>query len=181
LRPARTGKRITRFDLLLVENAGTLVSVDARLPNPIVHEALLTGRLPSLGRFSTIQREVRRGPSRLDFLLTDGAGQRCWLETKSVTLVENGRALFPDAPTERGRRQVIELLDAVDAGERAAVIFVVQRSDATEFSPHGAADPDLADALQEADARGVAVQAYGCEVSLTGIALDRSLPVRLPS
>jgi len=179
LRPASDPARRTSYDLLLVEHAGQLVSVDARLPNTLLSEALLASRLLAFQQYATIRREVRRGQSRLDFLLQDGRGHRCWLETKSVTLVVEGRALFPDAPTARGRRHLIELREAVDAGERAAVVFVVQRSDARAFSPHPTADTAFSQALDEVHARGVTVLAYGCHVSRSGVTLDRPLPVCL--
>ncbi len=178
LRPASGPARRTRYDLLLVEHAGTLVSVDARLPNPLVHEALLASRLPPFADYRSIRREVRLGESRLDFLL-ERAGQRCGLETKSVTLVENGMALFPDAPTTRGRRHLMTLQEAAAAGDRAAVFFVVQRADATGFSPHPTAAPAFAEALRQAHAGGVEVHAYGCQVSHAGIWLDAPLPVAL--
>jgi hypothetical protein len=85
-----------------------MVSVDARRPNPLLHEALLAGRLPPFAGYRTIRREVCLGESRLDFLLEDQE-RRCWIETKSVTLVENGVALFPDALTVRGRRHLAAL------------------------------------------------------------------------
>ncbi len=106
-----TGRK-TVCHLALVEYAGTLVSVDARLPNRLVAEALAAGRLTPLAGYATVRAEVRTGASRLDFLLSDGpdaARPRCWLEVKSVTLVEDGLALFPDAPTTRGVKHLEEL------------------------------------------------------------------------
>jgi sugar fermentation stimulation protein A len=181
LRPASDPRRRTSYDLLLVEHAGQLVSVDARLPNPLLHEALLAGRVPAFRAYGSIRREARLGRSRLDFLLEDGREQRCWLETKSVTLVEEGIALFPDAPTARGRRHLLELQEAVFAGDRAVVLFVIQRSDAAAFSPHPTADMTFSQTLDEAHAHGVSVLAYGCSVSLSGVTLDSQLPVRLGS
>jgi sugar fermentation stimulation protein A len=179
LRPASSQARRTGHDLSLVEYAGTLVSVDARLPNRLLHEALLAARLPALRAYSDIRRESHRGDSRLDFLLQGASGERCWLETKSVTLVEEGVALFPDAPTARGRRHLVELQKAIAAGERAAVVFVVQRCDARAFSPHPTADPAFSQTLSEAHASGVMVWAYDCEVSVSSVTLRGPLPVRL--
>lgn len=178
LRPASNPNRRTRYDMLLVEHAGTLVSVDARLPNPLVHEALLAGRLPPFAAYPIIHREVRRGESRLDFLL-EGEDRRCWVETKSVTLVEDGLALFPDAPTVRGRRHLAALRETLADGDRAVVLFVVQRADAVAFAPHPTADPAFAAALREAQAAGVEVYACGCRVSHVGIWLDKLLPCSL--
>ena len=54
-------------------------------------------RLPPFAGYRTIRCEVCLGESCFDFLLEDEE-RRCWIETKSVTLVENGVALFPNAP-----------------------------------------------------------------------------------
>ena len=120
LRPVSGPARRTRYDLLLVEHAGTMVSVDARLPNPLLHAALLAGRLPPFAGYRTIRREVCLGESRLVFLLEDEE-RRCWIETKSVTLMENSVALFPDALTVRGRRRLAALRAAAAGGPIAKV------------------------------------------------------------
>ena len=142
--------------------AGVLVSVDARLPNPLLADALARGGLPQFAGYTGIRGEAVRGQSRLDFLLTDGGGNRCWIETKSVTLVEDGLALFPDAPTLRGCKHLEELGAAVAGGDRAALVFVVQRPDARCLAPHVAADPAFTAALARAAAAGVEVYAYTC-------------------
>ena len=124
-----SSRRKTRFDLKLVEYAGVLVSMDARLPNPLFAEALEAGQLASFQDCIHFEREVRLGNSRLDFCLSVPDGI-CWVEVKSVTLVEDGVARFPDAPTTRGARHVRELTAAASKGEGAAIVFVVQRPDA---------------------------------------------------
>jgi sugar fermentation stimulation protein A len=166
--------------LLLVEHDGSLVSVDSRLPNRLLPEALMAGRLPAFPEVSTLRGEVRRGNSRLDFVLETTDGPPMWIEAKSVTLVEEGLALFPDAPTARGRRHLIELQDAINAGDRAAEVFVVQRADACAFSPHPTADPDFRAALQEACRHGVTVHAVACQVGLRSIDVSHPLAVLLP-
>jgi sugar fermentation stimulation protein A len=175
LAPATSANRKTAYDLKLVEHADTLVSIDARLPNPLFQEALADGRL-GWGRFCRIAREVRRGASRLDFRLSGPTGV-CWVETKSVTLVKGGVALFPDAPTVRGHRHLLELIDAVMSGESAAVVFVIQRSDAVRLRPHREADPTFADALHRASEVGVMVRAYTCRVTIEEISIAREVPV----
>jgi len=94
-------------------------------------------------------------------------------------LVEEGTALFPDAVTARGRRHVEELARAVALGDRAAVVFVVQRDDATRFAPHDASDPLFGQALRLAAAAGVEVYAYTCRVSEQEVCIDRPIPVML--
>ncbi len=170
--------RKTACHLALVEYADTLVSVDARLPNRLVAEALSAGRLAPLAGYATVRPEVRVGSSRLDFLLSDGqAGPRCWLEVKSVTLVEDGLALFPDAPTTRGVKHLEELAALRRNGERVAVGFVIQRSDALRFAPHPTADPAFAAALRRVQAEGVEVYAWRCAVDHNAIELTDPVPV----
>jgi sugar fermentation stimulation protein A len=171
--------RKTACHLALVEYAGTVVSVDARLPNRLVAEALAAGRLAPLGGYSQVQPEVHVGASRLDFLLDDGPHAlqpRCWLEIKSVTLVEEGVALFPDAPTARGVKHLEELAALRRAGERVAVGFVVQRSDAGRFAPHPTADLTFAATLRRAHAEGVEVYAWRCAVNHNAIELTDQIP-----
>jgi len=177
LAPAHAVGRKTAYDLALVELESGLVSVDARLPNALFHEALLQGGWGWEG-YSAIAREVQRGKSRLDFCLTGAAG-RCWVEVKSVTLVREGVAMFPDAPTARGARHVRELTQAVDDGDAAAVVFIVQRADAVRFRPFAEHDADLAAALVAAQAAGVQVRAIGCQVSTTEVRLAGDMPVSL--
>jgi sugar fermentation stimulation protein A len=181
LTPAPAGaraRRKTAYDVTLVKCSDCLVSVDARLPSSLVAAALYCDRLDRWSDYVMIQREVSHGASRLDLRL-DGAKDvpPCWIEVKSVTLVENGVALFPDAPTARGRRHMEELIEILRAGERAAAVFVVQRDDPERFKPHPTADPAFAAALSQANAAGVNILAYRCHVTLEGIELTGSIPV----
>jgi sugar fermentation stimulation protein A len=175
LAPISSSHRKTSYDLKLVRYAGVWISVDARLPNPLFAEAFGDGRLAEFSMSTDLRREVRLGDSRIDFLLNGPAGQ-CWVETKSVTLVEDGSALFPDAPTERGRRHLGEMANAVRQGDQAAIVFIIQRPDARALRPHYRADPDFARALQRAVKAGVRALAYRCLVSEQEIVLEESIP-----
>ena len=177
--PAPDGTtRKTAFDLALVDIGTTLSSADARLPNKLVAEAISAGRLPQFAAYPAVRPESTFGESRLDFLLEGPAGS-CYVETKSVTLVEDGVGLFPDAPTLRGVKHLHSLMAAMDAGYRAGVIFVIQRDDAEAFAPHDTADPLLGETLRAAVDRGVEVWAYRCRVDERRIELAESIPVRL--
>lgn len=168
--------RRTRYDMLLADIDGLLVSLDARLPNDLVDEALLKRTLAPFREYDTVRREITYGDSRFDFMLQRG-GQLCYVEVKSITLVEGGRGLFPDAPTLRGRRHVEGLVQARQEGHGAAAVFVIQRPDAASFSPNDATDPDFGRALREARQAGVGVYAYRCRVSLKEIAIEDEVPV----
>ncbi len=178
LRPAAAPHRKTAFDLALVDLGGFLCSADSQLPPLLLQEAFTRGHLPPFTDYKCVRREVTFGESRLDLLLSGPPGL-CYVEAKSVTLVEDGVGLFPDAPTERGRKHLISLTKAIKAGHRAAVVFVVQRPDATAFAPHDTADPKLGQGLRDAVQAGVTALAYNCGVDLQGVHLNAEIPVLL--
>ena len=176
LKPAAAPGRKTAYDLALVLADGEMVSADARLPNSLVAEAVAAGSLNWLGGMAKVTREATFGESRFDLLLENEAGRR-YIEVKSCTLVENGVGLFPDSPTTRGAKHLKTLAEAVAAGHRASVIFVVQRHDACAFATNDVADPDLTAAFQDAVRRGVDAYAYNCRITRQEVELDRQLPI----
>lgn len=180
LAEARSPHRVTDYDLLMVSLPHTLVSIDARLPNKLFHESMVDGPLQEFQHYSAVQREVVYGDSRLDFLLEgDGDKKPCLVEVKSVTLVQDGIARFPDAVTERGARHLQELRSALLDGDRAAVVFVIQRPDAHALGPHDESDPRFGEVLREVAFDGVEVYAYSCAVSRTEIVIRKRVPVHL--
>ena len=156
--------RKTEYDLLVVEYNDTLVSIDTRIPNQIVELALNNKEIPEFKNYSKIKPEYTYGNSRLDFLL-ENKQEKCLIEVKSVTLVENKVAKFPDAPTKRGRRHLEELIAAKKQGYRTAVIFIIQRNDAREFIPHDRIDLKFAEKLRKAKNSGVEIYAYDCQIT----------------
>ena len=177
LSPAPKGsQRKTSFDLVLVEVDGTLVSADARLPNRLVEEAVISGVIQQFSGYEALRREVTHGKSRFDFMMSRG-DESLFVEVKSVTLVEAGLALFPDSPTTRGRKHVEGLRDIVSEGGRGAVVFVVQRSDVRGFSPNIAADPEFWEAMDEATEAGVEAYAFRCDVTKSSIAIQAQIPI----
>lgn len=176
LKPAGREGRKTKFDLALVEADGVLVSADARLPNALVAEGVRDGMLQGIDPASTVVRESTFGESRFDLML-ESRGNLRYLEVKSVTLVENGVGLFPDSPTVRGAKHLNTLVEAIDAGHGAAVVFVVQRPDSDAFATNDVADPVLAEAFRNAIAHGVDAYAYNCLVSRREVVLNALLPI----
>lgn len=185
-------KRKTAYDLRFVNHPvhGQLVSLDTRLPNAIFQEGLEQGFFAPFCGYQEMAREVTLNDpkmpsasssprSRFDFRLLDANGAPIWIETKSASLVEERVAIFPDAPTERGRRHVLELTHLAQSGVRAAVVFIVQRPDADQLRPHWETDAAFAQALVEAKEAGVEIYAYTCHLSTTEVRLAREIPVEL--
>ena len=175
---ARSGNpaRKTRFDLIAVEKGARLINMDAQAPNQVFAEwALSGGCWPGA---KSLRREVRYGASRLDFCLELPAGP-CYVEVKGVTLEEDGRARFPDAPTERGVKHSHELRQAVEQGTAATLFFVVQMADVESVAPNDRTHPAFGEALRQAARAGVQVLAWDCDVTPESIRIRRPVPVIL--
>jgi sugar fermentation stimulation protein A len=180
VRHAASPTRRTDWSAVLVESpdGSRLVSIDTTLPNRLIHRALEVGALDEFEGWTLERSEFTLGRSRIDFLLARG-DERLALEVKSVTLVEDGVALFPDAVTARGARHVRELAEvAARPGWSAAILFVLQRDDARRIEAARAIDPDFADALAEARAAGVRVLGRRCRVTADRLELGPPVPAR---
>ncbi|MEO7908396.1 MAG: DNA/RNA nuclease SfsA [Roseiflexaceae bacterium] len=157
-------------------HAATLISLDTHLPNRLIEAALRAEALLPFRGYTALRREVTVGGSRFDFQLSD-AIKHCTVEVKSAGLVRDGIGLFPDAPTERGRRHVAELAGLARAGERASVVFVAQGGDARAVKVDTQIDQAFATELRAAAAAGVEVYAYACPLTPAGIWLGQLIPV----
>lgn len=178
LEPATNQQRKLRYTLVLAElEQGGFCSVNATLANLLFEEALLNRRLEAFP-CDEIRREVTYKDSRFDFRLAE-QDQVCWVEIKSVTCVQEGVGMFPDAPTSRGQKHLRELAKLAALGDRASVVFVAQRADATRFKPHETVDPEFTEVLRQAHAQRVEIHAYRCDVTLEGIEIADEIPVKL--
>jgi sugar fermentation stimulation protein A len=171
--------RKTRYTMVLSRFGSGYVSVEAAGANHLFEEALGEGRLTELKKLKLVRREKRVGLSRLDFVLEDEEGRPVYVEVKSVSLVEDGRALFPDAPTARGSKHIEELIAQCRKGISTGVVFVIQRSDARSFSPNDRDDPRFGQVLRRAFKEGVKLMAYRCEVNTRECRITDPVPVVL--
>lgn len=169
------------LEIVVTPDTGVAVGVNTQLSNHLAAEAIEAGLLPTLAGADLLRREVRYGEerSRIDLLLQGGATGTVWVEVKNATLVEHGVARFPDAVTERGRKHLRELQRMVEAGDRAVVLFTVQRADAEALGPADTIDPAYGDELRRAAAAGVELYACQAEVLPSGVRLVHELPVVL--
>ena len=178
LRPVPTeSDRKTRYTSVIVKHDGILISLVSVLPNRFVQEGLECRQLPVLEGFRLEKAEVSLGKYRFDFLLKTAEDNPFYLEVKSVPLVEDGLAKFPDAVTERGTRYVKALGNMVCEGQLAGVLFVCQRSDAQKFSPMHERDPKFAIALKRAHQNGVQVWCITTKITLENMTYFQEIPV----
>jgi sugar fermentation stimulation protein A len=165
------------FTWELVEADGFWAGINTSLPNRLVHESIENGTVIELQGYDTIRPEVPYGEhSRIDLLL-ESPGRRCFVEVKNVTLVEDGRALFPDAVTTRGQKHLNELMRVVREGDRGVIFYTVQRGDGRSVSPADAIDPEYGRLLRLAIKSGVEALAYRALVTPQGIELTERLPI----
>ena len=171
--------RLLQYTWWMIDMPTSLVGVHTSVPNWLTREAVRAGAIPRLTGYPQVRTEVKYGEnSRIDLLL-ENESDRCYVEVKNCTLVEEGIAYFPDAVTERGRKHLVELQNQVQMGDRAAMLFLVQRMDAHEFRPADRIDPAYGEELRKAARNGVEILVYDVRIDLDGIRLHHSLPFQL--
>lgn len=181
----RMGKRKLEYSVIGVEKVtprGTiLVNMDSQAPNKAVGEALRSGRLGigHVGRPVTVKGEYVYGGSRLDFYVKDAEEKEALVEVKGVTLEEDGVAMFPDAPTERGVKHIRELMRAVEEGYSACIVFVIQMKGVKAFTPNDRTHSAFGRALREAAKAGVEIMAWDCAVREDSMELGEQVEVVL--
>ncbi|MBN2365117.1 MAG: DNA/RNA nuclease SfsA [Calditrichaeota bacterium] len=165
------------WELIRVDNLW--IGINTQHPNLLVKEAIIRGRIGELNGYQQIRREVKiSNESRIDLVL-ESDSQKCFIEVKNVTLVENGIAFFPDAVTLRGQKHLKELVKLKKSGYRAIIFFVIQRTDSTCFRPADHIDPDYGKLLRLSVENGVEILCYDAEISTRGIWISKSIPVCL--
>lgn len=179
LREELNPTRKTLYDLFAVYKGDKIINIDSQIPNKVVEEALKDRKIKSLVKYNIIQREETFGNSRFDFKLSNDMGEEYYLEVKGVTLETDGKSKFPDAPTQRGTKHLLELIEAKKVGFGAGVLFLIQMNGISEFSPNDDMDVDFGEALRLAHKSGVDVFAYECEVGENFITLSKLVEIML--
>lgn len=169
--------RKRRYTLRAIMSARAWLGTDTHLTNDLVEKSLRRGLIRGLEKYSILKREPRvRGGIRLDFLIGDGAIE-CLVEVKSATIAINGVAQFPDSISPRSIAQLKALTGAVKAGQRAIVLFVVQRGDVHGLRINLVRDPSFNRAFSRALSAGVEFMAIKHGVTIKGFGIPRSIPV----
>lgn len=175
--------RKTAYSLIGIykEHAGCdgnrqLVNIDSQAPNRAAFDWVSSGALaPGVNE---IKREVVYGNSRFDLAFQEPE-RLSFMEVKGVTLEFDGLAMFPDAPTERGVKHILELKSAVKAGYGAYLLFVIQMKGITAFTPNRNTHAEFADALRAAKDAGVRILARNCIVTKDSMLIDQAVEVRV--
>ncbi len=151
-------KRKLKYTLELIQVNGHWVDTHTLRTNRIVEEALSQNLIHDFSDYR-VQPEFSFGESRIDFYL-EKDDEKVLLEVKNVTLCNNGIASLPDAVTKRGQKHLLELKSAVQKGWRGVIFYLVQRAEATSFTPADGIDAEYGRLLREVVAAGVEPLAY---------------------
>ena len=177
-------KRKLKYTWELIRIKDTFIGINTQVPNKLVKQSVEHGLVSELSQYTRVTSEVKTSDhTRLDLMLEDDDGGRCYVEIKNCTLVEDGVAMFPDAVTTRGQKHLDELVALKAQGYRAVIFYLIQRTDAKRFTPADRIDPVYAEKLVRAKAHGVEIITRDVEFNLNAqpgrILLNRPLPAQL--
>lgn len=170
--------RKTRYSLISVWKGGLLINMDSQIPNNVVFNALKDNRIKGLENLINIKKEVSFGNSRYD-LYFESEKQKGFIEVKGVTLENDGISMFPDAPTTRGKKHVLEMIEVVKEGYRGIIFFLIQMKGPSIFRLNWKMDPAFSEAIKLASSSGVQILAYDSIVSKDGIYLGKEIDIDL--
>jgi sugar fermentation stimulation protein A len=150
----------TDYRLFAIAERGMGALIDTWLQMEAFEAAVRQRRISWLEGCQLIKKDAPLGASRIDYRL------RCqerelYLEVKSAVLRDGAYAMYPDCPSERGRRHIRELAEHVRAGGSGALLFMAALPEVRAFKPNKAADPALYDTLRAAYSSGVELRAIG--------------------
>ena len=155
------------------------ICVNTLRANQLVREAINEQQIPELSGYSKLTTEEKYGAenSRIDLMLQAENQPDCYIEVKSVTLLQEGLGFFPDAVTLRGQKHLRELQSMAEQGQRAVLFFAVLHSGIESVSAAHHIDPRYTDLLKYVQNKGVEVMCYSAELSAEGMRLTKRLPL----
>ncbi len=173
-------KRKLKFTWELIQTKDSMIGVNTQVPNRLVKAAIENGTVDELKEYTRVKPEVKTSEhTRLDLLLENDTGKRCYVEIKNCTLVEEGVAMFPDAVTTRGQKHLDELVRLKREGYEAVIFYLIQRMDAKTFTPAAMIDKVYAEKLKNARENGVEIITRDTRIDTRYIRLRDAIPVCL--
>lgn len=170
--------RKTQYSLISALKKDMLINIDSQAPNHVVYEAIMNQHIDELKGISLLKKEVSYKHSRFD-LYFESQQEKGFIEVKGVTLEKDGIAMFPDAPTKRGTRHVMELIQAVKEGYQGYLFLLVQMKGCYCFQPNTITDPMFSEALKLACENNVHILAYDCHITSDSIEISEKVPVMI--
>ena len=165
--------RKTKYDLIAVYKGDMLINMDSQAPNKVFYEWAKDYFKPDF-----IKPEFTYKNSRFDCYM-EKDGEKIFVEVKGVTLENDGVVSFPDAPTERGIKHLLELCDATKNGYTCYVFFIVQMKGVRYFEPNRERHPEFAKALKFAKENDVHIKCLDCDVTPDSLTARDFVEVRI--
>lgn len=170
--------RKTKYSLVAVWKDNMLVNMDSQAPNKVVFEGISDGMIKDFKDYTQLEREVTFGNSRFDIYF-ETENSKGFVEVKGVTLENDGISMFPDAPTERGTKHALEMVEAVRQGYRGVIFFLIQMKGPKVFKLNWEMDRVFSEAIKYATENGVEILAYDSIVNNSGICLSEPVEIDL--
>jgi len=176
---SKNPKRKLKYTLEILEKEKQKVGVNTHLTNKIIEEALVNKKIKEFEKFNQVQREVKfNNNTRFDFLVSNKKEQ-AFIEVKNVTLKrEQDYAEFPDAPTTRGQKHLLELINAKEKEYQAYLIFLIQREDCNFFKISKDIDKKYYENFIQAKKKGVKFLCYSSKVTDKEINLNKKIEIK---
>lgn len=168
--------RKTKYSIVSAYKGNKLINIDSQVPNDVVFESINSGKIDMFKDIVSLKREVSYGNSRFD-LFFERENKKGFIEIKGVTLEIDDLSLFPDAPTERGKKHVDEMVKAVQEGYEGYIFFLIQMEGINFFTPNINMDKNFSESLLKAKKSGVKILAYNSIVTRDEIVLDKQVEV----
>ena len=163
---SNTGRKYQYTLEFLQNKRGHYIGLNSGRANKLVSDAIRSGVIKELRGYSCLKSEVKYGVenSRIDFVLSEKGRRDCYVEVKSVTLLERpftrGEGYFPDSVSIRGQKHLRELSTIALGGARALLFFCVQHSGIRRVRSADHIDSAYGESLRTAIKNGVEVVAY---------------------
>ncbi len=148
--PNTNPKAKTAYRVIGVAKGEDIFYLDTSKCNDVAAYMVQHHMIPGWERYVLLDREVTMGDSRFDLLLGNPeTGEAFPVEVKSCSLAGQRGAMFPDAPTERGRKHLLHLAKLGKEGSHAGLLILVHYGKAQWFLPDFHTDPDFAQAFYD--------------------------------
>lgn len=175
---ANDPKRKTKYTWEMIFINKSWIGVHTTRPNQLVFDAIVKNEIPQLIGYNNVEKEVKIKDSRLD-IVAKNEQETCYIEVKNASMKKGDCVLFPDAVTARGKKHLETLISLKEEGHRTVMIFVVQRSDVSEFGPAIEIDPLYSKTLKKAYKAGVEIIPLQAKITPYEIKISKQLPLKL--
>lgn len=169
-------ERKTKYSIIAVWKDNILINMDSQAPNQVIYDALINNKIKELQDLKSVKREVTYENSRFDiaFQTSDRLG---FMEVKGVTLEHDNLCRFPDAPTTRGTKHVLEMIKAVEEGFLGYIMFLVQMKGPKKFYLNWETDPIFSEAIVKAKNKGVNILVYDAVVTENSFTIGENIKI----